>query len=190
MFERFTTDARQIVVHAQEVARESRSGSIGTGEMLVALLDNAVADVGLAEPLAELGVGPAELAGRVRHAISGEEGLDASALASVGIDLGAVRRKADATFGEGALGSARRRDPGPFIPFTPGAKQALELALREASRLKSGSIGARHLMLGILDSTDATARALLVRAVRAAGQPDEADPAPRIESLRHALRQG
>lgn len=189
MFDRFTDAARQVIVDAQQVASELRTGSIGTGEMLVALLDHAVTDAVFAERLTALGVRPADYAARVRQAISGEDGLDAAALASLGIDLGAVRRKADAVFGKGALGGARRRDPGSHIPFTPGAKQALELALREGSRQKSGSIGVRHLMLGVLDSADSAARALLVRAVRADGQPDDADPAPRIEALRHALGQ-
>ena len=189
MFDRFTDDARQIVVDAHEVARELRSRSIGTGELLVALLDHAVADARFAEPLAALGVGASDLAARVRQTISGGDGLDASALAWLGIDLGAVRRKADAVFGKGALGNAGRVDPGGHVPFTKGAKQSLELALREASRLKSGAIDVRHLMLGVLDSKDSTARKLLGQALRADGQPDETDAAQRVAALRHLLTQ-
>lgn len=184
MFEKFTADARQVIIDAQQIARELRSGSIGTGEILVALLDHAATDALFAERLAPLGVEPSQIATRVRQAILEDDGLDAAALASLGIDLDTVQDKTDAVFGKGALASARRHDPGDHPPFTPGAKKALELALREAVRLKDKSIGARHLMLGILDSTDTTARALLTRALRASSEPD---PAPRIEALRHSL---
>lgn len=185
MFDRLTDDARQIVVGAQDAARELGSGSIGTGELLVALLDHAVEDAWSAEPLAALEREPAELAARVRLALSGEDGLDASALAFLGIDLSQVRRRVDSVFGKGALGSARRRNRGSHVPFTPGAKQALEAALQEAARTRSKSVDGRHLMLGVLDSKDGTARALLTQAIGVADQPDET--ARRVAALREAL---
>ena len=37
MFERFTKRARTVVVHAQEIARERRSPSIGTEHLLLGL---------------------------------------------------------------------------------------------------------------------------------------------------------
>ena len=65
-------------------------------------------------------------------------------------------------FGPGALERAGRT-PGGHIPFTPDAKKALELALREAIRLHHRSIGAGHLLLGILRAEN-PGRALLKRA--------------------------
>lgn len=189
MFDRFTDEARQVIVDAHEVARELRSGSIGTGELLVALLDHAAADVWLAEPLGALGVGATDLAAGVRQAILAGDGLDAPALASLGIDLAAVRRKADAVFGKGALGSARGRAVGGHVPFTAGAKQSLELALREASALRSGAIDVRHLMLGVLDGKDGTARELLGQALLTSGEAGVTDPDQRVDALRRLLTQ-
>lgn len=187
MFERFTDAARQIIVDAQLVASEVRSESIGAGEILVALLDRAAADPAFAERLAVLGVGPAELAARVRQVISGEDGLDAAALASLGIDLDAVRRRTDAVFGKGALSGARRRQPYGHIPFTAEAKRSLELALQEESRLRSGRIEVRHLMLGVLGAAGGTARTLLAQAINAEGGSLAEDPEQRIDALRRAL---
>ncbi|MEV4927040.1 Clp protease N-terminal domain-containing protein [Streptomyces roseoverticillatus] len=97
---------------------------------------------------------------------------DAEALRAFGIDLEAVRARAEDTFGPGALdrpgppeerrrilpfGGRRRGDePGRkgHIPFTPRAKKALERSLREALARKERHIGAEHVLLGILDPDD------------------------------------
>ena len=89
-------------------------------------------------------------------------GLDADALAGIGIDLNAVRRQADAVFGPDALERAGRRAAG-NVRFAPDAKKSLELALREAIRLKHKGIDSIHLMLGILRA-ECPGRALLERA--------------------------
>ena len=89
-------------------------------------------------------------------------GLDGDALAGLGIDLDAVRRQADAVFGPDSLERAGRTRGG-HIPFTPDAKKALELALREAIRLKQKRIHTGHLMLGILRA-ESPGQALLLRA--------------------------
>jgi ATP-dependent Clp protease ATP-binding subunit ClpA len=90
------------------------------------------------------------------------DGLDGDALATLGIDLDAVRRQADAVFGRDAL-ERPRRSPRGHIPFTPNAKKALELALREAIRLQHRSIRSEHLMLGLLRA-DNPGRTLLLHA--------------------------
>jgi len=66
----------------------------------------------------------------------------------------------DAVFGAGALERAGRTSGG-HIPFTPDAKQALELALREAVRLKQRTIHSGHLLLGVLRA-QGPGRALLL----------------------------
>ncbi|ACZ29764.1 Clp domain protein [Xylanimonas cellulosilytica DSM 15894] len=148
MFERFTKDARAVVVEAQQVARELRSPRIDTRHLLVAL-----AGAGrLRGALRTAGLDPDDVARRGRAAIAAEDALDATALAGIGIDLDAVRTSTDALFGPGALDDAarpRRGVPG-HIPFTPDAKKALELGLREAIRLREKTIDLRHLLLGIL----------------------------------------
>ena len=158
MFERFTKDARMVVVGAQEVARDAASRSIDTRHLLVALL----AVSGKARDALEAAGGePATIMATARADLRAG-GLDGDALAGIGIDLDAVRRQADAVFGAGALERAGRR-PGGHIPFTPDAKKSLELALREAIRLKDKGIHTAHLMLGIVRA-ESPGRTLLERA--------------------------
>lgn len=157
MFERFTREARTAVVGAQQVARDVGSRHVDTTHLLVALLEQ---DGPAARAVDALGVDRAALASRARADLR-SGGLDADALAGLGIDLDAVRRQADAVFGRGALERAGR-SPSGHIPFTPDAKKSLELALREAVRLKQSSIRGSHLLLGILRA-DCPARALLER---------------------------
>ncbi len=103
MFERFTTQAREVVTAAQEEARELGHRYIGTEHLLLALLGP------------HRGGGAAVMAGagldreRVRASITGLVGpsalgaSDAAALRSIGIDLDAIRAKLEQHFGPGAL---------------------------------------------------------------------------------------
>jgi ATP-dependent Clp protease ATP-binding subunit ClpA len=161
MFERFSKEARAAVIKAQEVARDEHSGVIDSRHVLVALIETpgpAVAAV------AGSGLDTTDAVRTLRRDIRAGDALDADALAALGIDLDAVRDRTDAVFGEGALdraGAARRRRSPGHIPFTPDAKKGLELALREAIRLKSSTIDGGHLLLGILrDTRNPAARAL------------------------------
>ena len=72
------------------------------------------------------------------------EGVAAKALESLGISLEAVRNQVEEIIGQG--GSS----PSGHIPFTPRAKKVLELALREAVRLKHRTIGTEHVLLGLI----------------------------------------
>ena len=158
MFERFTKEARTAVVGAQAVARETGSRSIDTRHLLLAVAEQP----GPAHrALRAVGADVEALAATVRADLWAG-GLDGDALAGLGIDLDAVRRQADAVFGADSLERAGRAPRG-HIPFTPDAKKALELALREALRLKQKSIHSGHLLLGILRAESA-GQALLLQA--------------------------
>ncbi|HET7046515.1 MAG TPA: Clp protease N-terminal domain-containing protein [Gaiellaceae bacterium] len=63
-------------------------------------------------------------------------------------------------------GVVGQEEPPARIPFEPGAKKALELALREALSLGDNYIGTEHLLLGIVREGD-TAGAEIVRGVEA-----------------------
>ncbi len=154
MFEKLTTGARQTVVHAQEVARDLGDARISPAHLLVAL---ARLDDPAAATLAAHGAGPQALLDRFDG-----DGIDAGALAALGIDLDAVRRQADAVFGHGALERAGRRTRG-RLPFTREAKQTLELALREAVRLGHRRVDAGHVLLAVVRQTGTDAHALLRR---------------------------
>jgi ATP-dependent Clp protease ATP-binding subunit ClpA len=158
MFERFTKEARSVVLGAQEVARDTATRSVDSRHLLVALLEKS----GPAQrALRQLHADPAALVAGARAEL-GAGGIDADALAGIGIDLDAVRREADAVFGPGSLDGAGRTPRG-HIPFASDAKKSLELALREAIRLKQREIHSAHLLLGILRA-ESPGRAVLVRA--------------------------
>ena len=157
MFERFTAEARQVVVDAQHEARQMHAGHIGTEHLLLALL--AQPGTVTAAVLTRHGLTHDAVASSVR-AFLGDEGLDAAALSSVGIDLDAVRESVEATFGPGSLDAGRRTVRG-HIPFTPRAKKVLELSLREAHRRGDDYIGAEHILLGLIREGDGLAAKIL-----------------------------
>jgi ATP-dependent Clp protease ATP-binding subunit ClpC len=75
------------------------------------------------------------------------EGIAARALESFGVSVELLRHHIHEALGEGAGGQIAP-------PFTPGAKKALELALREALGLGHSYIGTEHLLLGVLREAD------------------------------------
>ncbi|MGV1008076.1 MAG: Clp protease N-terminal domain-containing protein [Dermatophilaceae bacterium] len=161
MFERFTQSARGAVMAAREEADRRGDGWIGTEHVVLALAeDDAVSEA----VLLDAGVTAEVLRAAMVPGAPGARGdLDADALRTIGIDLQDVRRAVERTFGEGALDElpvppARRRSR--HIPFTTGAKKALELAVRQAATLSGGSIGSEHLLLGVLDEGGAGAHLL------------------------------
>jgi ATP-dependent Clp protease ATP-binding subunit ClpA len=177
MLERFTTEARQIVQRTQKEARELHHPVIGTEHLLLAMLQP---DAGVAYTvLHEAGVTHEAIRAKVARLV-GSGGIlsreDAEALRSVGIDLDAVLARIAETFGQDALnppppptrrGLLRRATTGRIgghIPFSPKAKKALELALRETIRLHDKYIGSEHLLLGILRGGDGLAARALVDA--------------------------
>src|SRR3984885_3367822 len=83
------------------------------------------------------------------------EGVAARVLESLGISLEAVRDKLDGGVGPGAT-------PGGTAPFSPRAKKALELSLREALGLGHNYIGTEHLLLGLVRESDGGGAQILV----------------------------
>jgi ATP-dependent Clp protease ATP-binding subunit ClpA len=184
MFERFTGQARAVVVQAQTEARLLRHHYIGTEHLLMGLAhggENAAAAV-----LGRIGADLPWLRERVRAIVGvGAPGAfdpdDAEALRSIGIDLDEVRRRIEDRFGPGALDRPRRRrrgwglktrcEPGTtgHIPFTPRAKKVLELSLREALRLGHDYIGPEHVLLGLIREGEGIAASLLREAEGGAG---------------------
>jgi ATP-dependent Clp protease ATP-binding subunit ClpA len=165
MFERFTEEARGVVVAAQREASDLHHGWIGTEHLLLGLLAEPQARG--ARLLAGFGITRAWGRAEVERVIGrGEPDLDAAALATLGIDLDAVRERVERTFGPGALsrrpGCRRGRSPGDArIPFTPRAKKALELSLREAIAMGDNFIGSEHLLLGLAREGEGVAAEIL-----------------------------
>ena len=178
MFERFTQSARQVVVCAQDEARTFGHPWLGTEHLLLGVL--AQPEAPGVSALTALGVNLDRGRAALRQLV-GRGGLgegDADALRALGIDLDEVRRRAEASFGPGALDypwlaaaasttdHPRRRarrwlpwrrspcvagDMTGHLPFMPRAKRALERARREAEARGDRHIGVEHVLLGLLD---------------------------------------
>ncbi|WP_433303595.1 ATP-dependent Clp protease ATP-binding subunit [Actinoplanes sp. CA-030573] len=125
MFERFTDQARRVVVLAQEEARLLNHHYIGTEHLLLGL-------------------------------ISEGDGVAAQALIALDVTLEAARAQVEDAIGAGQEG------PGLHVPFTPTAKNVLELALREALKLGHNHIGPEHILLGLVREGGGVAAQILV----------------------------
>jgi ATP-dependent Clp protease ATP-binding subunit ClpA len=168
MFERFTHAARDAVIRAQAESRELHHPLIGTEHLLLALLrgDEQRGSGHLARLLAPQGVTADtvhdEIVRRVGRGASAvrDTAADDAALRAIGIDINAVRRAIEDSFGPGALdlppaaapkrrGLLRRVLPH-HQPFSAKAKKSIELSLREALDLRHRELTEEHLLLGIL----------------------------------------
>jgi ATP-dependent Clp protease ATP-binding subunit ClpA len=179
MFERFTTAARETVQRARDEAIAAHRRHIGTEHVLISLL---ATDRGVAyQVLSSAGLTAEGVrADALRLAPPPAEALgpaDAEALRAIGIDLDAVIASVEGTFGEGALSAPedgeRHRRRGLFRRgaspvgthtsprFSPRAKKALELSLREALRRGDNYIGAEHILLGLIREGDGLAAKIL-----------------------------
>jgi len=159
MFERFSDDARQAIVRAQEEAAALGHNYIGTEHLLLGL---AASEPGAAEILSSFGATKEALVRQTLAEIGPGRPPDAAALASIGIDLEEVRRRVEEAFGPGALERTRAgRALCPERPFTPRSKKALELAMKEARRLGHGYLCPEHLLLGVLALREGLAVKLL-----------------------------
>jgi ATP-dependent Clp protease ATP-binding subunit ClpA len=123
------------------------------------------ADGGGARLLAGFGVDAAGVREDVVGMVGrGEDDIDPAALATLGIDLEAVRERVERAFGPGALsrrGRCRRGGAGTAVPFTARAKKALELTLREAIGVGERDLRTEHLVLGLLREGDGVAARVL-----------------------------
>ena len=163
MFEYFTDRAKRSIVAGQDEAIALGHDFMGTEHLLLGLAADPESTAGAV--LAEHGV-QLDRAREVTVRLLTEAGVPATgakpatdALASIGIDVSEIKRRADENFGEGAF-----QFPRPA--YTPLAKLAFEQTLREAKALGHERFGTEHMLLGILaagtdDAERATALAVL-----------------------------
>jgi ATP-dependent Clp protease ATP-binding subunit ClpA len=163
MFARFTAEAREAVVFAQEEAARLRHPWLGTEHLLLGLLRRT--DTPASRVLSGLGVTAASVEGALleelgpppRDQVLGDE--DEEALRSLGIDLQEIRRRVEATFGPGALDRAQPERCG--LPVMPRLKQSFEGAARAVGKWES--IDTDHLLLGMIQVRGALAMSVLER---------------------------
>jgi hypothetical protein len=84
------------------------------------------------------------------------EGVAAKALESLGISLDAVRQQVEEIIGRGQEALSGH------IPFTPRAKQVLELSLRESLQLGNNHIDTEHILLALIREGGGVAAQVLV----------------------------
>src|SRR6266516_2576513 len=114
MFERFTQPARRVVALAEEEADRLRHGYIGPEHLLLGIVrhgDSGAAGVLRAHGL-DLAAARVEVGRLVDQGVLPRpERSDAELLRGLGIDLAAVRRQAEDTFGGEGVGAATWRGP-------------------------------------------------------------------------------
>lgn len=85
------------------------------------------------------------------------DGVAAKALAAKGVELEDTRRQVEEMIGKGNAA------PNGHIPFTPHAKQVLELSLREALQLGHSYIGTEHILLGLIREGEGVGTQVLIK---------------------------
>lgn len=186
MTRNFTEDANAIAVQAYEHAIRLGHPYLGGEHLLLAL----AASQSAGGVLSQHGVTPERVEAEIIRLSGGGlfGDLDRDALATVGVDVDAVRATTEASFGQEALSRAARavhRKPrwfnprpaaftgrdGAYLPLGPGAGQALQGARREArARHAAQPAGVGDLALGILAVSEGLVPAIL-SALSAWGRP-------------------
>jgi len=149
VFERFEPAARQAFADARQEAGRAGQDQIRSEHVLLGLLREPGP---AADALTAAGLSMESLRAHIRRGDhNAPAGLDADALAILGIDLDAVRRATDAAFGPGALDRAAVRGQA-RLPVAGDTKQALGRAVHRAQQLGQRQITSGHMLFGILDS--------------------------------------
>ncbi|MER5752538.1 Clp protease N-terminal domain-containing protein [Streptomyces sp. NPDC002088] len=156
MFERFTKDAREVVVEAVAHAERAGAERVEETHVLLALLDREGSRGSFA--LAALGLPPGGREDVVRELgearrRGGLSRADADALSGLGIDLTEIVSRIEEAHGEGALADvAQGGSPGRRSgrrPFGRGARELLAQSLRVTLGHRDRRIGDEHLLLAL-----------------------------------------
>jgi len=172
MFERFTKDARAVVLGAVVHAERLDAARVEEQHVLLALLDREASRASFA--LTSLGLGgrrdSVERALAESRRRGGLSRADSDALSGLGIDVSAIVSRVEEAHGEGALEGTRGegknavRDGdrsggrgrgwwsgfvGGHRPFTQGARDLLMESLRMALAQQDRYIGDEHLLLAL-----------------------------------------
>ncbi|MFC3449667.1 Clp protease N-terminal domain-containing protein [Amycolatopsis speibonae] len=143
MFERFTTELREVVMGAQRVASDEAATNVDPLHLLTSLAQRTGVLAALGCPTDEL----ADDLRRVRRR-GGMSDADVEALSGFGIDVEHIVERVEETHGPGALIGGQRGKRG-HRPFTPESKKVLEQCLREAVDVGSKRIEGEHLLLAL-----------------------------------------
>lgn len=145
--QRFRDDARALVRIAQNRARFLGHPGIGSEHLLYAVADSPAR---MGQVARQHGLTPEGVATLTDRLLATPrrmfDGIDADALAVIGVDLAAVREAVEANFGPARAASHRTlrpRLPG-HLPVTGRARSCLRAAVHEAGG-GAAQVGAHHL---------------------------------------------
>ncbi|GAB3007390.1 Clp protease N-terminal domain-containing protein [Streptomyces pseudoechinosporeus] len=164
MFERFTKDARAVVLGAVDHAERMGAETVEEGHLLLSLLDRegsrgsfALASLGLDRQKESVKEALAEVRRR-----GGLSRADADALSGLGIDVAEIVSRVEEAHGVGALGGDKKdkRWWSGHRTFTRGAKDTLEKSLRIAVGRRDRHIGDEHILLALTALPGVAAEAL------------------------------
>lgn len=169
MFEIFSAMARQAIMQAQDEAIGLADDFVGTEHLLLGMAGVPGSVAG--RLLAERGLTLEQARSRASEiravADAGPAPIaPADALAAIGIDVAAIRQRADEAFGPGAFVYPRPA-------YDDAAKAAIELAVAQAQDLGDDYVGTGHMLLGMLAAGDSAGAQILctVGLDQAAGRP-------------------
>ena len=152
MFDIFTDAAKRAIVLGQDEAIMLGHDFIAAEHLLLGLAGTGDGLAG--QVLAEQGATPEQARGVTVELLTAD-GLTAAsaaepveALATIGIDVDDVRRRADETFGHGKFVFPRPA-------YISEAKRAIERSVGEAQALGHDYVGTEHMLLGLLGADDA-----------------------------------
>jgi len=158
---RIEGEARGAVLRAQEQARRLGQQFVGCEHLLYGI---AGAQDAAGRALRAQGVSPERVEEQVVHLIRQSRNaaappveLDERALDTLGIDLDAVRDRAEKTFGPGALerAAAPSRGKRGHLRVTRQARKCINRSLRQAQADPARAHGSEHIALALL-ATDAS----------------------------------
>jgi ATP-dependent Clp protease ATP-binding subunit ClpA len=166
VFDIFTDLAKRVVTLAQDEAMTLGHDFMGTEHLLLGLVD--VREGGGGAVLCEAGLTPegtrSEVVALLTAAgVTGTGGRAVTdALATIGIDVAEIQRRADDAFGPGQF-----RFPRPA--YSQSAKQMMTLSVQESQALGHDHIGTEHLLLGLLAGADGADEGEGIKVLRVLG---------------------
>jgi ATP-dependent Clp protease ATP-binding subunit ClpA len=168
--------AERYVTAGADEARRLGHSYVGTEHVLLAL--TRIPESGAVRVLRQLGVTPEDITGSAFLGRVWAPRIDADALATLGVDLEAVRERVEETFGSGALEETRAGMLEPTDARIQCVMPRLKMALAHAlDRAGEQPVQDEHVLLGLLSVRDSlAARALAELGVSLEAAEAKVDP--------------